>query len=222
MDKYKIYFLYFIIIELNIFSLITGSFQGIEKISDNDNFLVVLDNGLYIYDFENSKCEKVKDIDQSEFKGIDENNPIIISKNYNSVSKELKIAILINQHLYIYEYNNKTINYIKVESISNENINPFYIEIDSYKLKIKLIELKSSKYYIKSFDFENYLSIKNSEPTKNSYEDNYSNKLQCQADTYNSLIKCIYPYGWFGYLKFRGIDRDNKFIDTYVEKKKWL
>ena len=218
MDKYKIYFLFFIIIELNIFSLITGSFQGIEKISDNDNFLVVLDNGFYIYDFENSKCEKVKDIDQSEFKGIDENNPIIISKNYNSISKELKIAILINQHLYIYEYNNKMINYIKVESISNENIYPFYVEIDSYKLKIKLIE-KSLMYYIKSFDFENYLSIKNSEPTKNSYEDDYSNKLQCQADTYNSLIKCIYPYGWFGYLKFRGIDRDNKFIDTYVEKK---
>ena len=49
-----------LIIHLFLYSFNSNVFYNIEKISDNGDFLVVLNNGLYIYNFENYKCEKIK------------------------------------------------------------------------------------------------------------------------------------------------------------------
>ena len=89
-----------------LFPLIFCSFQSIKKISDNGDFFVILDKGLYIYNFESYKCENIAGLNKSIFEENDEYNQIIISENYNISSKETKIATLINQYLYIYTYDN--------------------------------------------------------------------------------------------------------------------
>ena len=50
------------------------------------------------------------------------------------------------------------------------------------------------QYYIRSYRYENYLSIKSNEPQIMKYDDDFTNELNCLYDVYNSLIKCIYVY----------------------------
>ena len=106
------------------------------------------------------KCEKITDLNKSIIDQNGEYNQIIISKNYNITSKETKIAALINQYLYVYNYGNSINNftYTKLESLvdSEKTIFPFYVKIDNCKLSINLITYKkqnlfTNNYYIESF-----------------------------------------------------------------------
>ena len=200
----------------NLYPLILCSFQSIKKISDNGDYFVILDKGIYIYNFENYKCERITGLNEAIFKSNDTYNQIIISKNYNISSNETKIAALINQYLYIYTYDNskKIFTYIILESLidSGNTIFPFYVEIDNRKLAINLIEYQlntlTPRYYISLFEFENYLSIKNDEPQIIKYDEDFANKLKCQLDIDNSIIKCIYNILYN--LKYIEIQKSNK------------
>jgi len=153
MNAIKTYIFYIASIFLFNYNLIMCSFQSIKKISDNGDFFVILDNGIYIYNFENYKCEKITDLNKAIFK---ENNEIVISKNYNATSKETKIAALINQYLFIYTYDNskKNLTYIILESLVDvgETIFPFFVKIDNYKLTIYLLKYE----YKNSMDMDQY------------------------------------------------------------------
>ena len=190
MNVIKTHLFYVIFIfpfNIDFYPLIGCSFQSIKKKSDNGDYFVILDNGIYIYNYENCKCEKITDLNKSIIDQNGEYNQIIISKNYNITSKETKIAALINQYLYVYNYGNSINNftYTKLESLvdSEKTIFPFYVKIDNCKLSINLITYKkqnllpTNNYYIESFEFENYLSIKNNEPQIITFEDSFANKL---------------------------------------------
>ena len=67
-----------------------------------------------------------------------------------------------------------------------------------------------SSYYITSFEFENYLSIKSNEPKIIEYDESFENKLNCQFDFDNSKIICFYIYSINNYLKYREIKKSEK------------
>ena len=176
--------------------------HSMKKISKNGDYFVVLDDGLYIYNFEKSKREIIFYFNQTIFEDDDKNNHIIISNN----ETDNKIAVLINHHFFIYSYENsiKNIEYILIQNlIDNEHLTqPFNIEIDNFKLIIDLIKLDKnnkiaygcSQNYIKSFIFENYTSIKSDIPKIIEFKLENSCEQSCQFDFYYSLIKCIkYP-----------------------------
>ena len=193
--RFKNYISFNLIFNLFLIPFVICSFKRMKKISDNNDYFVILDDGLYIYNFEKSKCETITNLDKSIFYSNDEYNNIVITKNSNPDSNKIKIAALINQHLFVYSNNNINCDYKIIESLADNDhyIYPFYVKIDDYKLIIILyVEeegLISSNYYIKVFEFENYLSIKNNEPKIKEHDDDYSNKLVCQFDSDELLIR---------------------------------
>ena len=216
-----IHIMIFILFLINLFSLIMCSFYGIQKISNNDNFLVLLDKGLYNYNYESKKCEIIKKLDDSIFEENDEYNRVVITKNSKIDSTETKIAVLINQHLYIYTYDNSSNNfkYTLINSLidSEHKTFPFHVQIVDFKLTIYLLKHEMSfvlyNYFLKSFGFNNYLSIKNNEPKLIKYEDNFSNFPVCQLDTNSLNIKCIYVLAVYNYLKYIEFKNNE---DSYV------
>ena len=180
-DMLNIFILTFI---FSLFSFVICSFRSIKKISDDENYFVISDNGLYIYDFENSKCITIKEIDISNLINNNVHDSFIISNIYKSNSGLIKIAALINQHLYVYTYDNlnKNLEYFIIESLSNIGNDQFTFSvlIDNHQLYIFLIEKDGDdtnrRYYsIKAYIFENYASIANSEPVINKYDSNLIN-----------------------------------------------
>ena len=176
----------------NIFCI----FIEIEKISDNGDYFVVLDNGLYIYNFEKTKCKFIRDINESKFDENNINNNIIISKNKISGANEMKIALLINEHLYVYTYSetNEMIEYVLLRDLVNNehNIYPFNIQIDNYKLIINFISFEknflNNYFFIKSYDYQNYLQT---EKNENKYNDIFTKKPFCQFNNYYIKINCF-------------------------------
>ena len=214
---------FFILIEISsLFSFAICYFRSIKKISDDGNYFVISDNGLYIYNFENSECFTIKEIDINN-----ESDFFIISNIYKSNSGLIKIAALINQHLYVYTYDNlnKNLEYFVIESLSKIRISQYSFDvfIDNYQLSIFLIEKDGDEngriYNIKTYNFENYASITNSEPVIKKHNSNLINFPDvCHFDNYNSLIKCIYMDSNDGYLKFLIIDNMyTKVSDTKIE-----
>ena len=225
MERYKNYFIVILAINFCIIAFSICSFQSIKKISDDGDYFVILNNGLYIYNFEKSKCEAIMKIGNSIFKSKDEENSIIITKNINSDLNEIKIASLINQYLYVCKINNTTNNcdYNDIKSLSDTF--PFNVQIDNAKLNIYLLKYELGfpmyKYFIKSFHFNNYSIIKNGEPKISVCEENYSNKPNCQFDKYNSLIKCVYLYWINNRLKYQSISTAFNLISSfYIEDEK--
>ena len=176
----------------NIFCI----FIDIEKISDNGDYFVVLDNGLYIYNFEKTKCKFIRDINESKFDENNINNNIIISKNKISGANTMKIAVLINEHLYVYTYseNNEMIEYVLLHDLVNNehNIYPFNIQIDNYELIINFISferhLANKYFFIKSYTYQNYLQTEKSEKKYNDY---FTTKPFCQLNNYDININCF-------------------------------
>ena len=132
--------LFFILINTFLYPSIVSLLRSMKEISDNGDYFVVLDSGLYIYNFENSKRKTIATLNSSIFKTKDEDNRIVISKNEDSFSNETKIATLINQHLYIYTYGNSITNleYLLIKNFTRSLYKtfPFEIQINDYNLNI--------------------------------------------------------------------------------------
>ena len=107
--KYS-YIIIELIINFYLYPSISCKFRSMKKISEDGDYFIILDSGIYIHNFEKSKQINIKIFNESIFETNDEYNQIIISKNQDDNSNEIKIAALINHHLYIYTYddsNNK-------------------------------------------------------------------------------------------------------------------
>ena len=109
-----------------------SSFQKIEKINEKGDYFVVLNNGLYIYNFENSTCEIIKNLENS-FDKNDEYNIILITKSINTDSEEIKMVTLINHNLYVLTQDNINNKIEKFDIISlndrEHNTFPFFASI---------------------------------------------------------------------------------------------
>ena len=202
----------------NIFKFVFCSFRDIKKISDNGDYFVISDNGLFIYNFENSICDMIKQIDLSQLSCKRICDYFMISNIYKSESGVIKIAVLINQYLYIYTNDNltKSLKKINIKNFFDDEyyIHPFNIEIDNDKLTIYYIQNEKScqkcKGNIMIFSLENYSSIKSSSHRIKKFDkDFYNNILEiCRFDYYNSLIKCVYKNTGKSYLKYLAIKKD--------------
>ena len=199
--EYHSHIILIILINILLFPSIICKLRSMKEISDNGDFFVVLDSGLYIYNFENSKRKVITTFNQSIFNKRDEYNRIVISKNENKISNETKIAALINQHLFIYTYGNSNTNleYLLIKNFAGNLYTtfPFEIEIDGYNLNIYFSVFQSpfgmgcGELYIKEFIFQNYTSIQINEPKEISSELINAVNPVCQIDKKDSLIKCV-------------------------------
>ena len=70
-----------LIIHFYSYSFISCLLRSMKKISDDGDYFVILDNGLYLYNFEKLKKIKLTIFNKSPFKTKYEDNNIIISKN---------------------------------------------------------------------------------------------------------------------------------------------
>ena len=111
------------------YTFISCSIRSMKKISDDGDYFVILDSGIYIYNFEKSTQINITIFNESIFETKDEYNQIIISKNQDDISNEIKIGALINHHLYIYTYNdsNNKLEYLLIEQLkdSRQLTHPF-------------------------------------------------------------------------------------------------
>ena len=195
----RVFFL--ILIEFFLYPSIICLLKSIKKISNNGDYLAVLESGLYIYNFENTKIKTITTFNQSIFNIRDEYNRIVISKNEDIFSNETKIATLINQHLYIYTYGNSNANleYLLIKSFTGNLIRifPFEIQIEGYNLSIYFSDfnppfgVSCGELYIKILFYQNYSSIQNDQPKKISSELINAINPICQIDKKDSLIKCV-------------------------------
>ena len=196
--------LFFILINTFLYPSIVSLLRNMKEISDKGDYFVVLDSGLYIYNFENSKRKTIATLNSSIFKTKEEDNRIVISKNEDSFSNETKIATLINQHLYIYTYGNSITNleYLLIKNFTRSLYKtfPFEIQINGYNLNIffSLTDNAYNSIYIKTFFFQNYSSIQIDEPKEISSDLIDANSPICQIDKKDSLIKCVCQYNsWY-------------------------
>ena len=195
-SKLNINFNLFLIVILYLSPFVIGSFLNIQKISDvTKDYFVILDSGLYIYNFENHKCRTIKNFENLEF----DINYNIITKYENSDTRQIKIASLINLNLYVYTYDDSNekieFQFLKCLEDNDHNTYPFYVQIKNSKLVIYFlkyeIDVALMKYFLRSYNFESYSDI-NGEPQTKKYDDKFMNEPECLTDVYNLLIKCIY------------------------------
>ena len=123
-----------IIIYIYIFSILLkadcNSFVDIKKLSlYNNNYFVVLDSGLYFYNFNSLDGVLLYNFDSSIYRGSNDKVNITEFKDENN----LFIFCFVNEYLFIFnEYNNKTFDYKVNEIDTSKNI---YYTLLIYKVE---------------------------------------------------------------------------------------
>ena len=216
-----------LIINFYLNAFVSCSIQRMKKISDNGDYFVVLDSGLYIYNFEQSTQINITIFNEPIFETRDEYNQIIISKNEDDILNQTKIAALINYHLFIYTYDdsNNKLEHLLIEQLKKQWYSyynyPFQVEIKNFSVIIYFISRYSiiNPFKIQSLSFQNYLDIKNNEPKIDIYFEKkfiLSPSFFCQIDKYDSSINCVYD-DKYGNLYFLIINKNG---DKYENQEK--
>ena len=191
-----------LIIHFYLYTFISCSIQRMKKISDDGDYFIILDSGIYLYNFEKSTQINITIFNESIFDTNDAYNHIIISKNQDDISNEIKIGALINHHLYIYTYDdsNNKLEYLLIEQLKDSRHLTHSFQVKINNASIIIVYLVASEYSVRpdkiqSLSFQNYLDIKPNEPNIDIYFEEkylYNSYLFCQIDEYDSLIKCVY------------------------------
>ena len=171
----------------------SDAFIGIKKLSLFDSYFVVLETGLYIYNFNNLDCSIILSFNSTVYKNNSNDKIIIngINDEYNSF-----ILCLVNEYFFIFnEKNNKTNSY-KMNDIIPQNkkyydLLPFKLESNNMSL-IFVFYNNASKLIFYFYNFS--LTDGINEPIEISFDNikikNY--KISCQIDSYLSMIRCFY------------------------------
>ena len=191
-----------LIIHFYLYTFISCSIRSMKKISDDGDYFAILDSGIYIYNFEKSTQINITIFNESIFETNDDYNQIIISKNQDDISNEIKIGALINHHLYIYTYDdsNNKLEYLLIEQLKDSRHLTHSFQVKINNASIIIVYLVASEYSVRpdkiqSLSYQNYLDIKPNEPNIDIYFEEkylYNSYLFCQIDEYDSLIKCVY------------------------------
>ena len=191
------------------------TFQKITKISLLEEYFVVLDTGLYIYNSNFSECSVIYNFNDSQ-KIID---------NYDFTLEEFKneqhnfIICLIKKYLYIYDYNIKSIFIYYLKELDN-NIGEYY-DLLPYKFEnnflnfiISFIDLNDNCIKIIYYDFNlqedkvYYINIKSLSKINSFFQEFISYYINCQIYFLsNNKIICFFFYG----------DFDNYFLNIIIE-----
>ena len=186
----------FIINLYYIFILIKVSFAGefidIIKLSLNDIYFVLLDSGLYLYNFHTSDFALIHELNENEYRAS--NNMINITElNYRH---RAYIFCLINEYLFIFnEYTYKILNYKINEIIPFQG---YYYDIMPYKIENNNIsfimafnnDTTNLIFYYYNFDLNKGIN----KPKKIIFNDmNIRNKMiRCQINSNSTFIICFY------------------------------
>ena len=169
-----------------------GIFIDIKKLSISDNYFVVLDTGLYLYNLTNSDCALLHEFNDIEFRAF--NNIINITELYNE--HKAFILCLVNEYLFIFnEYNYKITNFKINEIIPFNN---YYYNIIPYKIENNNIsffiafnkDIDNLYFYFYNFNLNDGIN----EPKIIIFDEmNIQNKMiRCQINSNSIFIICFY------------------------------
>lgn len=170
---------------------LTGKFIDMKKLFIHDSYLVILDTGLYLYNFTDGYCSLIHQFNELEYKGT---NNIMIEELY--YGHKAYIFCLINEYLFIFnEYTYKLFNYTINEIVSfNQNYyNIMPNKIENNNISFIIAFNKDSEnlvFYFYNFNITEGIN----EPKKIFFDDiNIQNKMvRCQINTYSTFVICFY------------------------------
>ena len=181
--------LYYILISIKV--IFAGKFIDIKKLSLNDNYFVILDTGLYLYDINTFNCASIY-IFNDEYKN---SGDVVLIKEFHYKYKAF-IICLINEYLFLFnEYTYKVENF-KINEIAN--FKKCYYDLMPYKIEggnIGFIvafnnEPNTLLFYFYNFNFIEGLNMQKAIPFMNM---NIKNKMvRCQINSYYTFIICFY------------------------------
>ena len=182
-------YLYYVLLSMNL--VFAGVFIDIIKIPLKTNYFVVLDSGLYLYNFNNLDCSIIQKFNSSVYR--QSNNKINLTEledEFNSY-----IFCLVNEYLFIFNSrNNKTLSYKLNEINTNKN---YYYNLMPHKIKNNNISFILA-YYIDniklSFYYYNFNKDNICQPKITSFNDIHviNNMIRCHINSRISIIKCFY------------------------------
>ena len=186
--------LYYILILIKV--SFAGVFIDLKKLYIYDIYFVVLDTGLYLYDFNTNDKGLIHKFKPNEFKNTTNDVINITELNYRH---RAYIFCLINEYLFLFnEYTYRVYNYEinEIESFKNYyyNIMPYKIENYNISFFIALNKDKTKlEFYFYNFNLtESFDTI--SKQQKYEFNNmNIENKMiRCQINSYSTFITCFY------------------------------
>ena len=186
---------YFICIILSLKLVLSDLFVDIKKLNLYDSYFVVLNSGLYLYNFNTMDCSIILEFNSTVYKSSD--NKINLTELYDDQNSF--IFCLVNEYLFIFnEKNNETYSY-KIDDITDimniggyYNLMPYKYENNNISFIIAYNQMSAFLYF---FYYNFPLNDSINEPKEKmivfSIEDNM---IRCQIIPKISSIKCFYYY----------------------------
>ena len=182
--------LYYIIISIRF--IFAGEFIDMKKLSSFNSYFVILDTGLYLYDFNSFDLALIYQF-QNEYK--DTNNKINLAELYYRY--RAYIFCLVNEYLFIFnEYTYKVLNY-QIKEIANFNDDDYY-NIMPYKIENNNIsfiiafnnDIKKLYFYSYNFDINDGIN----EPNIKIFDDMdiQDKMIRCQINLNSTFIICFF------------------------------
>ena len=185
-----IIYLYYIFISIN--EAFSQTFIDMKKLSIRDNYFVVLDSGLYLYNFNTLNCSLIHEFNNIEYKNSDNN--ILINELYYSY--KAYIFCLVNEYLFIFNEKTFTLLNYKINEISlftNNfyNILPYNIQNNNISFIIVFNNASTNLFfYLYNFNLNEGIN----EPKIITFNNmNNENKMiKCEINYYSTFITCFY------------------------------
>ena len=229
------YSFFYIIIIISLFSVsIKNKLLIIKEISSLREFFIILDNGIYIYDYNLTKCLK-----SSVFKNNINSNNIALSEFQKD--NQNYIICLIIKNLYLYNSSNRDINFLYLKNLPTDDYNSYDLKLcdiqDNYfYIIVSLIEKKtlSSTKYINFLYYKlNFITQTMEKNKENIFEDKQKIseiKPSCHIISFSPItLRCYYCRDFQQILSFIEFKKDafnNKLsydikninVDKYITK----
>ena len=186
--KFFLIHLYILLISLKV--TFTGEFIGLKKLSLCDDYFVILDSGLYLYDINGLNLVTIYEF-KNEYQSS--NNKINLTElHYN---ENAYIFCLINEYLFIYNESSYQIYNFEIERIKTLSSN--YYNLIPYKIENNIARFSivfNEGAYIGDLYYNFNLNEGIKGTTKVAFDDYHiTNKMiRCQANSDLTFIFCFY------------------------------
>ena len=188
------FFICILLISLKL--VLLDLFVDIKKLNLHDSFFVVLNSGLYLYDFNTMDCSIILEFNSTVYKSSD--NKVNLTDLYDE--KNSFIFCSVNEYLFIFnEKNNRTYSY-QVKEITNiiniggyYNLMPYKYEVDKISFIIAYYSHMDQFLYFYYYNFSLNDGI-NEPKTSTIAHSTTDNMIRCQIIPNYSSIKCFYFY----------------------------
>ena len=182
---------YYILISIK--ASLGEKFLDLKKLSLYDSYFIILDTGLYLYDFNNFNCSLIYQFNNNEYRG-DPNNKIILTELYYTY--KAYIFCLVNEYLFLYSENTyKLFNYkiediINLNSDINYNIMPYKIE--NNKICFIFALNKDRNLFFSFYNLNLGGGINKQKEIAFNNMNIQNNMIRCQINSNSTFIICFY------------------------------